>query len=113
MVALNEDDDGDFFIASGSKKAFIYKGGQWNMMTQMPTARYGLMCGPVRASPGGRVEKIVAAGGQVAAGSSSLTTVEIYDITRNEWTRGNTLPVGISLAATIEHFDFFLIMGGS
>ena len=46
-----------------------------------------LMCGPVRASPGGRVEKIVAAGGWYGSGSYR-TEVEIYDITRNTWTRG-------------------------
>ena len=44
-----------------------------------------LMCGPVRASPGGRVEKIVAAGGQ---DSNHLDRVDIYDITRNTWMRG-------------------------
>ena len=42
----------------------------------------GLMCGPVRASPGGRVEKIVAAGGY------SSDRVEIYDITGNTWRIG-------------------------
>ena len=44
-----------------------------------------LMCGPVRASPGGRVEKIVAAGGWRA---SALKKVEIYDITSNTWETG-------------------------
>ena len=49
----------------------------------------GLMCGPVRASPGGRVEKIVAAGGYGRNyGIRYLNTVEIYDITGNIWTRG-------------------------
>ena len=45
----------------------------------------GLMCGPVRASPGGRVEKIVAAGGH---DRSYLDVVEIYDITGNTWATG-------------------------
>ena len=43
----------------------------------------GLMCGPVRASPGGRVEKIVAAGGWPKANE-----VEIYDIAGNTWATG-------------------------
>ena len=43
------------------------------------------MCGPVRASPGGRVEKIVAAGGY---GGGYLNRVEIYDITGNTWAAG-------------------------
>ena len=47
MVALNEDDDGDFFVAGGwtgnsySKRVFIHKGDHWNEMTEMPTARSG------------------------------------------------------------------------
>ena len=112
-VALNyNDDDGDFFVAGGiptSNRAFIHKGGQWNEMTRMPTARYGkkpslemeneliclkhfiagLMCGPVRASPGGRVEKIVAAGGQDVR--QLINIVEIYDITGNKWKRGGCI----------------------
>ena len=47
----------------------------------------GLMCGPVRASPGGRVEKIVAAGGQTNSNSPTYK-VEIYDITGNFWATG-------------------------
>ena len=109
MVALNDPADGDFFVAGGyptSKRAFIHKGNQWDEMAEMPTARYrkkpsleieneliclkhfiaGLMCGPVRASPGGRVEKIVAAGGRDIG--SYLDKVEIYDITGNTWTKG-------------------------
>ena len=43
------------------------------------------MCGPVRASPGGRVEKIVAAGG---FDGIYHNTVEIYDITANTWMIG-------------------------
>ena len=44
-----------------------------------------LMCGPVRASPGGKVEKVVAAGGW---DDSRLDKVEIYDITSNTWETG-------------------------
>ena len=46
MVALNDPDDGDFFVAGGqqgwisSKRAFIHKGNQWNETTGMPTARH-------------------------------------------------------------------------
>ena len=43
------------------------------------------MCGPVRASPGGRVEKIVAAGGY---DGSYIDKIEIYDIARNTWETG-------------------------
>ena len=45
------------------------------------------MCGPVRTSPGGRVEKIVAAGGW-KSGSGYLDKVEIFDITGNTWATG-------------------------
>ena len=45
-VALNDEDDGDFFVAGGynsdrqeSKRAFIHKGNHWNETTEMPTAR--------------------------------------------------------------------------
>ena len=44
-----------------------------------------LMCGPVRASPGGRVEKIVAAGGWAG---SRLDNIDIYDIASNTWVTG-------------------------
>ena len=110
-VALNDNEDGDFFVAGGwacssqcsvSKRVFIHKNNQWYEVTEMPTSRYGkkpsleieneliclkhfiagLMCGPVRASPGGRVEKIVAAGGYYK------NKVEIYDITGNTWATG-------------------------
>ena len=55
----------------------------------------GLMCGPVRASPGGRVEKIVAAGGD--DGSWIYTDkVEIYDITDNTWATGGLTSKGIN-----------------
>ena len=50
-----------------------------------------LMCGPVRASPGGRVEKIVAAGGMDwvdRIGWDYFDIVEIYDITGNTWAIG-------------------------
>merc|ERR1712117_517722 len=77
----------------------------------MPSGRQVLMCGPVRASPGGRVEKIVAAGGY-ANGIGYLNTVDIYDITGNTWASGNSLPAAIYSAATIEHSNSFLMMGG-
>ena len=43
-VALNDEEDGDFFVAGGwtgryNKRAFIHKGNEWNEMTEMPTAR--------------------------------------------------------------------------
>ena len=46
IVALNDEEDGDFFVAGGfsssySKRSFIHKGNQWNEMTEMPTARAG------------------------------------------------------------------------
>ena len=43
------------------------------------------MCGPVRDSPGGKVRKIVAAGG-IANGVTD--TVEVYDIALNTWETG-------------------------
>ena len=51
------------------------------------------MCGPVRTSPGGRVEKIVAAGGAAYYHSDGnrwiyYDIVEIFDITRNTWATG-------------------------
>ena len=42
-VALNDEDEGDFFVAGGyptSKRAFIHKGNHWNETTEMPTARH-------------------------------------------------------------------------
>ena len=121
LVALDLDDDGDFFLGGGdidsaphNKRAFVHRGSQWVEVNEMPTARQGkkptlelqnelslilclagLECGPLRASPGGRVEKIVAAGGREtnnAAGWTASVKVEIYDITSNTWeTGGNFL----------------------
>ena len=45
----------------------------------------GLMCGTVRSRPGGPVQKVVAAGGD---GGGYLSTVEIYDLDSNMWTKG-------------------------
>ena len=51
-----------------------------------------LMCGPVRDSPGGRVQKIIAAGGHSGNdqgdGGFPLNTVEVYDISLNTWETG-------------------------
>ena len=43
----------------------------------------GPRCGPVRASPGGKVEKIVVAGGHRTA-----EIIEVYDISANSWQTG-------------------------
>ena len=48
----------------------------------------GLMCGAVRSRPGGPVEQVVAAGGNVV-GRGRLSTVEIYDVESNTWKTGN------------------------
>ena len=47
----------------------------------------GLMCGGVRDRPGGPVQKVVAAGG---ANPFVLSTVEVYDVISNTWTRGQS-----------------------
>ena len=44
-----------------------------------------LMCGGVRDKPGGPVQKVVAAGG---SNNGYLSTVEVYDVISNTWTRG-------------------------
>ena len=47
------------------------------------------MCGPVRDSPGGRVQKIIAAGGYDAGGCCPIVdTVDVYDISLNTWETG-------------------------
>ena len=51
----------------------------------------GLECGPIRASQGGAVEKIVAAGGRETHAFSGWTAsqkVEIYDIASDRWETG-------------------------
>ena len=44
-----------------------------------------LMCGGVRDRPGGPVQKVVAVGGSY---NGYLSTVEVYDVISNTWTRG-------------------------
>ena len=51
MVALDGDNDGDFFLVGGdqddglaaqhNKKAFVHRGSQWGEVREMPTARQG------------------------------------------------------------------------
>ena len=49
MVALDGDNDGDFFLVGGdtdddtqhNKKAFVHRGSQWVEVREMPTARQG------------------------------------------------------------------------
>ena len=47
----------------------------------------GHVCGPVRTRPGGKVEKIVVAGG-TDLGGSSFDSVDVYDIATNTWETG-------------------------
>ena len=112
MVALDGDEEGDFFVGGGDssgqqygKRAYIYKINQWVEVEELPTGRVGkkpsfdlnnvicwklflaaFMCGPVRASPGGSIEKIVAAGGWTAGGR--LDNIDIYDINSDTWVTG-------------------------
>ena len=46
------------------------------------------MCGPVRASPGEKIEQIVVAGGIVSKSTPVIDTIEVYDISSNTWTTG-------------------------
>ena len=52
------------------------------------------MCGPVRATPGGRVEKIVVAGGYPAR-----EKVEVYEISTNSWESGGWIFLGGSFSS--------------
>ena len=91
-------------IQQYTKSAYIYKNNTWVGVKELPTGRRGkmpnfdlhneicwklflavLMCGPVRASPGGRVDKIVAAGGWAG---SRLDNIDIYDINSDTWVTG-------------------------
>ena len=46
------------------------------------------MCGPVRASPGEKIEQIVVTGGIVSKSTPVIDTIEVYDISSNTWTTG-------------------------
>ena len=46
----------------------------------------GHVCGTVRTRPGGKVEKIVVAGGW--DGSGYTDSVDVYDIATNTWEAG-------------------------
>merc|ERR1719245_880795 len=80
-------------------------------MESMPTARYILMCGPVRSQPSGPVEKIVVAGGYMS--SRYLATVEVYNVKENSWEAADDLPFGgLWGAAVIPFEDTFIMIGG-
>ena len=51
----------------------------------------GLKCGALRASQGGEVTKIVAAGGRDSGGWPASQKVEIYDIARDRWETGGCM----------------------
>ena len=62
------------------------------------------MCGAVRASPGGGVEKIVASGGYRYTNSFIDDIVEVYDITTNTWETGRCL-LGEGRWVNIPNYD--------
>ena len=51
----------------------------------------GLKCGALRASQGGAVTKIVAAGGRDSGGWPASQKVEIYDIASDRWETGGCM----------------------
>ena len=158
MVAL-DGDDGEFFLAGGrSSKVFIHRSHRWDEVEPMPNGRHGeksnykkqfialiwrlsiagLMCGPVRDGPGGKVRKIIAAGGCCTLYNNM---VEVYDISLNSWETGvynnddingdfgkdhsqmsvsnftlnfsgTSLPRKLWWAAVVDHGDSFNIIGG-
>ena len=56
-----------------------------------------MICGPVRASPGGGVDKIVAAGGYAISIHYDIT--EIYDVATDSWSVGE---LGFIAAESLE-----------
>ena len=51
----------------------------------------GHVCGPLRASPGGRVNKIIAVGGRDSTTDlffDAFDLVEVYEISSNKWKKG-------------------------
>ena len=46
------------------------------------------MCSPLRVSPGGKVEKILVAGGYDHVNKVFLAEVIVYDISSNTWETG-------------------------
>ena len=65
---------------------------QNEMDVDWPLCIADLMCGGLRASPGGRVERIVVAGGRAKGqGDGSwnyFDNVEVYNIAGNTWETG-------------------------
>ena len=62
--------------------------------TSLKVCPAGLECGPVRASQGGAVEKIVAAGGRETISLTGWTAsqkVEIYEIASDRWVTGGCM----------------------
>ena len=50
----------------------------------------GFLCGVVRPSPGGKIEKIVVAGGQHHRNTGEpIDVVEVYDIASDSWETGH------------------------
>ena len=118
IVSLGGDEDGDLFVTGGydgnyddNTRTFVFKNGSWEEMESMPTARFDLMCGPVRSQPGGPVEKIVVAGGYMT--SRYLATVEVHNVQENSWETADDLPFGYLYGAAVIPFeDTFIMIGG-
>jgi len=118
LVSLEGTDTGDFLLTGGdgvgdngvNKKTFLYKEGGWRQVEDIPTVRIGLMCGAVRGRPGGPVEMVIAAGGYDGYQQSS---VDIYNLGSNTWTKGRDLPVGLEFGQGVPFDTTFLIIGGN
>jgi len=123
IVSLDDRGDGHFFLTGGfttgrniNNKAYLYKGGEWSRVADMPTARYALMCGSVLGADG-MIEKIVAVGGQNKEISQNyLSIVEVYNIQTDEWTKGKQdLPEQETWAwgTVVPYNESFIIVGAA
>ena len=133
LVSLDGADNGDFFLAGGTdysinNNTYIYHNGGWKQKAERPTLRENFICGPVRRSPGGPVEKVIVAGGsrrEYSEYSSDeypfslereieifMSSTEVYNVAEDTWSKGIDLPVTLRSATVVSYDTSFLVVGG-
>ena len=70
--------------------------GEWVTLPNLPTGRYGMMCGVVRDGSG-RAQVVVVGG---ALYSEYLNTVEIFNVEEEKWSTGTSSSYNISSEPT-------------
>ena len=99
-------DDLTFF---GNDRGYFYSAARGTFEEtndRMPHTSYAAQCGSATLADGTRV--VIVAGGD----ENAVDTVQIFDLSTEEWTIGAHLPYRVKDGRTVQLRDTFLIVGG-